>query len=313
MIGGFLLSAYSVVGNDVIQTLGTFLSSNQKRPWYVLWLFAGSIMTAVLVYGWATHGGDVSYGRLEKIQQPEVYHWSFLLPPLVLLVLTRTGIPVSTTFMILSFFSSGKTLEGMIFKSVLGYGVSFGAAALAYAILARSLEKRFFENPLEDAQRPYWLAAQWLATGFLWSQWLIQDLANIFVYLPGSLGPESLAASLVALLALLGLIFYAQGGRIQQIVKSKTNTIDIRSATFIDILFGIILYLFKEQSKLPMSTSWVFVGLLAGRELSLRRGLAGRIEPAVYKMLGLDLAKVLLGLAVSVALVFGIRWLLPQA
>lgn len=29
---GFLLAAYSIVANDAIQTLGTFLSSNAKRP-----------------------------------------------------------------------------------------------------------------------------------------------------------------------------------------------------------------------------------------------------------------------------------------
>ena len=41
---GFILAAYSVVGNDVIQTLGTFLASNEHRPWYVLWLFAATII-----------------------------------------------------------------------------------------------------------------------------------------------------------------------------------------------------------------------------------------------------------------------------
>ena len=60
---GFLLAAYSVVGNDVIQTLGTFLSSNESRPWYVLAIFASSILTLALVYGWVQNGGDVSYGR----------------------------------------------------------------------------------------------------------------------------------------------------------------------------------------------------------------------------------------------------------
>ena len=31
MIVGFLLAAYSVVANDSLQTLGTYLSSNKKR------------------------------------------------------------------------------------------------------------------------------------------------------------------------------------------------------------------------------------------------------------------------------------------
>lgn len=33
---GFLMAAYSIVANDAIQTLGTFLSSNSHRPWWVL-------------------------------------------------------------------------------------------------------------------------------------------------------------------------------------------------------------------------------------------------------------------------------------
>ena len=79
MYVGFLLAGYSVVGNDSIQTLGTFLSSNEKRPWYVLWLFAGSILTATLVYGWYQYGGDVSYGRLDKYPLPEVFEWLSLI------------------------------------------------------------------------------------------------------------------------------------------------------------------------------------------------------------------------------------------
>jgi len=56
---GFTLAAYSVVGNDTIQTLGTFLSSNEKKPWWVLWIFAGSILSATLIYGWYQPFGKV--------------------------------------------------------------------------------------------------------------------------------------------------------------------------------------------------------------------------------------------------------------
>ena len=101
---GFILASYSVVGNDVIQTLGTFLTSNERtQRWYILWGFAASIMLATLFYGWYT--GDIAYGRLSKFTMPETYPWYYLLPPLVLLSITRFGIPVSTTFMILTLFS----------------------------------------------------------------------------------------------------------------------------------------------------------------------------------------------------------------
>ena len=74
MYAGFLLSAYSVIGNDVIQTLGTFLTSNEKRQWWVLWIFAATILTVVLVYGWYINGGDVTYGRL--IGDPPQHNFS---------------------------------------------------------------------------------------------------------------------------------------------------------------------------------------------------------------------------------------------
>ena len=64
MFTGFMLAAYSIVANDAIQTLGTFLSSNSHRPWWVLWAYACSVLIAVLVYGWVVNYGDVAYGRL---------------------------------------------------------------------------------------------------------------------------------------------------------------------------------------------------------------------------------------------------------
>jgi len=81
---------------------------------------------------------------------------------------------------------------------------------------------------------------------------------------------SELFISLVILLFMLGYIFYSRGGAIQQIVKSKTNTVDIRSATIIDFLYGLVLLFFKELSNVPMSTTWVFLGLLAGREIAIR-------------------------------------------
>lgn len=60
---GFAFAAYSVVGNDVIQTLGTFLTSNEKsRKWYELWAFAGSIMVAILIIGYLGMGDYFGLG-----------------------------------------------------------------------------------------------------------------------------------------------------------------------------------------------------------------------------------------------------------
>lgn len=313
MYAGFILAAYSVIGNDVIQTLGTFLSSNEKRPWWVLWLFAGSILSAVLIYGWTQYGGDVSYNRLQVLNSDgtmryknpvdiQGFGWIFLLPPIVLLILTRTGIPVSTSFLILTFFSP-KGLYDMVVKSMSGYLVAFVAAVAIYLFVTKSLERRFVNNPIKQKEKTYWTIAQWASTGFLWSQWLIQDFANIYVYLPRSIDLTTLIWTLAVLLALLAYIFYARGGAIQKIVKSKTNTTDIRAATFIDLIYGIVLYFFKELNDIPMSTTWVFIGLLAGRELAIRYLLDGKISNETLGALGRDLGKVFLGLIISIILV----------
>lgn len=303
---GFLFAAYSVVGNDVIQTLGTFLTSNSKRPWYVLWGFAASILTVVMVYGWMTHSGDMAYGRLEKFPLPENITFWYVLPPLVLLVITRLGVPVSTTFLILSVFGSGKTMGAVILKSVTGYFVAFAAAAVIYAIIARQIEKRFIETDKEKAN-PIWIAAQWVSTGFLWSQWLIQDLANIYVYLPRQLALGEMLISLAVVLGLLAYIFFTSGGSIQKIVSSKTNTADIRAATIVDFIYAIVLLIFKEWSNLPMSTTWVFIGLLTGREYAINFLLNRSKLPIVNRMALMDLGKTVLGLVISIALVFLIK------
>ncbi|GAB5551815.1 MAG: hypothetical protein Sapg2KO_14060 [Saprospiraceae bacterium] len=316
---GFILAAYSVVGNDVIQTLGTFLASNEKRPWYVLWLFAASILTITLVYGWFQNGGDVSYQRLlgdggfadPKYKDPRdipSFGWVYLLPPLVLMVITRFGIPVSTSFLILTFFNP-KNLYDMVVKSMSGYLVAFAAAIVLYIFITKSLEKKFTDNPMTDSQKTWWTVAQWASTGFLWTQWLAQDFANIYVYLPRKIDGTTLFISISILLAMLAYIFYSKGGAIQSIVKAKSNTGDIRSATFIDLSYGIVLYFFKELNNIPMSTTWVFLGLLAGREIALRYNLDKKVPRETLNDLGRDLGKVFFGLFVSIALVFLIRWL----
>ena len=76
MTVGFLFAAYSVVANDSVQTLGTWIASNSQRfKWYWLWTGASSVLLFTLWYGWSTNGGDISFGRLNKIPwiEPQWY------------------------------------------------------------------------------------------------------------------------------------------------------------------------------------------------------------------------------------------------
>jgi len=301
---GFLLAAYSVIGNDSAQTLGTFISSNNKKvKWYWMWAFASSILAGTLLSGWAS--GDIAFGRLEKIPLPEVFQWYHAAAPVLLLGLTRLGVPVSTTLLTLSAFSTGLVLEKIIIKSAMGYGL---AAISAYAIWM--VMHRFFDEKqkVREDHKRFWSVAQWLSTGFLWYMWLSHDIANVFAYLPreGVTLPMMLGV-IGILVAGLAHLFYTKGGKIQEIVLSKSGTRFIRSACLIDLFYALVLWYFKIHSAIPMSTTWVFVGLLAGRELAVYRTFNKDKEVSViFPMLVGDFLKIMLGLGLSVAVVSGV-------
>ena len=214
----------------------------------------------------------------------------------------------------------------MLMKSLGGYGVAFAFAALMYVLLSRVTERFFMNHPMDDGKgfmrsRAFWTVLQWLSTGFLWSQWLTADLVNILVYLgnPADVGLGMFLFALLTLLALLALIFIQKGGKIQEIVLAKSNTTDIRSATFIDFFYALVLLFFKYDKLglwdggLPMSTTWVFLGMLAGRELAIRSMFRMRQHSEdstehlskgnVAGMIFSDLGKATIGLVVSILLV----------
>ena len=309
MVVGFCLAAYSIVGNDVPQTLGTFISSNAHRPWWILWLYTSSILAVVLMYGWWTSGvGDASYGRLATIPFPQQgITWLHIVPPVLLIFLTKFGIPVSTTFLVLTIFSPS-SLGAMLTKSMLGYAVAFVVALIIYRVVIKSVTIYFTKTRHLPTPKT-WVAIQWISTAFLWSQWLIQDLANIFVYVPRAVPLEFMLFAISVFIILLGVVFYQRGGAIQQIIDTKTGVADIRSATIIDFMYALILLVFKELSNIPMSTTWVFLGLLAGREFAMSMHLHEVNKHRTSRNVSKDAMKLMVGLLMSILLATTLPWI----
>ena len=308
MTVGFLFAAYSVVANDSVQTLGTWIASNSQRfKWYWLWVGASSVLLFTLWYGWSVNSGDISFGRLNKIPwiEPQWYH---ALAPLILLALTRFGIPVSTTFLVLSVFASTIVLEKMLVKSIIGYAL---AALIAYGlwfIIARIVDEK--ADRVKEKNIKYWRVGQWCTTGFLWYTWLSHDLANIAVFLPRSVPIEWMVTISVVFTSLLAWIFYERGGKIQKIVLEKSGTRYVRSATLIDLVYAFILLFFKQYNDIPMSTTWVFVGLLCGRELAISTIMHDYQFKYVFPIIARDFVKMLAGLLISVGIVLLIHYVI---
>ena len=165
------------------------------------------------------------------------------------------------------------------------------------------------KEDVSEGTKKFWRVFQWMSTGFLWYTWLSHDVANIAVFLPRALDVPQLLAVIVFFVTGLGYIFYRQGGAIQQIVLDKQSTKYVRSATLIDLVYAFLLLYFKQLNNIPMSTTWVFVGLLCGRELALNTGLTkkGNLK-SVFPIVAKDFLKLIVGLLVSVAIVLAIHY-----
>lgn len=362
---GFFFAAYAVVGNDALQTLGTFINSNSKLDWKWLFLFAGAVLVVTFTYGWIIYDGDPSWQRLANTKKypPVDIKWYHTLPPLALVIITRFGVPVSTSFMVLTVFAAVDGFTSMLGKSLTGYGLAFVVGLLVYLVLTKSLEKYFEETPLDEhapfglatmagvviglgvyfipplinpefaygfnvirnlailgividiialfavkkfGRQAYWIILQWVTTGYLWGVWLIQDFANIFVFLPRELSPLEGFSAMFLILVLLGYTFWNQGGPVQKILRSKTSVTDIRSATIIDFIYASLLFFFKEVSDIPMSTTFVFLGLIAGREFGFSLMRKDLSIAKAWRLSLSDASKAYIGLVISINMAVGL-------
>ena len=290
-----------------MQTLGTWIASNNERfNWKVMWAAASSVLLWALWYGWYMYGGDISYGRLNKIPWQEI-QWYHALAPGLLLLLTRIGVPVSTSFLVLSAFASTFVLEKMLMKSMMGYAVAAVAAYVLWIGITKVLDEA---KPVKEEHKTYWRVGQWVTTGFLWWTWLSHDMANIAVFLPREIPIDLMFVISAVFVAGLWYMFREGGGKIQNIVLEKHNTRYVRSATIIDAVYWVILFFFKELNDIPMSTTWVFVGLLCGRELAMATMTGKEKFKVVFPLIGKDFLKMMVGLAASVGVVLSIHYII---
>lgn len=305
---GFFFAAYATVANDSIQSLGTFIESNKAKKWWVLWLFVGAIFVATVSYSWYHFDGDVTFQRLlkpdgtTKYPHPEQFSFFQVIAPLVLLILTRLRMPVSTTFLILSVFSADTSgITSVVWKSWTGYILAFILSFLVWYFSYNLIRKYFKSRKFNRS----WTAVQWIVSGTLWAVWVMQDGANIAVFLPRQQTLFQFIIFATTIFLGLGVLFYLRGDRIQKVVNEKARISDIRAATLIDLTYVVLLIYKLFISTVPMSTTWVFLGIIGGREIaiSLARTKKGKKHKSkAGKMIFKDFAYAMIGLFVSIAL-----------
>ncbi len=381
----FALAAYAVIGNDAVQTLMTYIHSNNDIPKKYLFTGVAAVLLTVIWYGFLT-AGDITYGRLDAKWYADFdIQWYIAIFPLLLVFLTRfRGIPVSTSLLMLSIFSTTLLFEKIVMKSALGYLVAFLAAfvmwcgveyilkrvskakktavvqlwwillqawiasaviitAIKYALLPLLINLLpgisfpeisnfqfilygsvillfiagvMYESQADDSSSRssvFWRVAQTFTTWLLFATWLMHDMVNIAVFLPSDFGFYIML--IISALFIIGLAytFSINGWPVGNVVTQKTSTNEIIAATMIDLVYFVILLIFKEWSNIPMSTTWVFIWLLAWRQFAIRA--INRIDvqwkwrmKVAFTESWKDFSKIMVGLGISVFALIIVRY-----
>ena len=313
---GFMLASYSAIANDSIQTIGTFIASNTNKRWWYLWLFIGLIFIATVAYSWVVYGGDVSYQRLTEkgfSEAPTSFKFLQLMAPIILLILTHLRIPVSTSFLLLNVFATEPVaIYHVLQKSLYGYIIAFCVATVFWYPFSRIMGSYFKTKPWKG-----WVVFQWIASGLLWSVWLMQDASNIAVFLPRKLLIYEFLLFTGFIFFGLGLLFYLRGDKMQRLVNEKSGITDVRAAMLVNLVYMLILFYFKSMNNIPMSTTWVFIGLLGGREVALslaRKDLFKRRKSLrqSVRFIKRDINHAFIGLLISITLAFSVNPVIRQ-
>jgi hypothetical protein len=202
------------------------------------------------------------------------------------------------------FSASTDGVTSMVSKSVSGYGLAF---VLSFAIwyFGYGLIKKFFRQRKAHFS---WTFVQWTVSGLLWAVWLMQDGANIAVFLPRRLDFGTFLIFIGVIFAGMALLFYLRGDRIQDVVSEKIRISDVRAATLIDFTYVLLLIYKLFISTVPMSTTWVFLGVIGGREIAIslaRNKKGGHHRRRALWLVGRDALFALIGLSISILLASG--------
>jgi hypothetical protein len=200
----------------------------------------------------------------------------------------------------------------MLMKSMMGYAVAAVAAYGLWFTISKMVDEK--KDPVKEEHKAYWRVGQWVTTGFLWWTWLSHDMANIAVFLPRQIPFDMMIGISFTFVVGLGFMLREGGGKIQKIVLEKHHTRYVRSACLIDMAYLVILFIFKEVNNIPMSTTWVFVGVLCGRELAMATVSDGSYRlKHVFPIVGKDFMLMMVGLGASLGIVLLIHyWIVPN-
>ena len=310
-----IFTTYTIMANNCAQTIGMFIASNKGKSKYRIIYFLSGIFIITLLISWLFFNKQLDFYLLNNIPYSNLNPLLIFLP-IVLFFLTKYKIPVSATFLIIPIFANKNTIHSMITKTSVSYFISFLISLIMWRFIYTKY-KHYIEVKKEKNISKTWFVLEFLSTGIVWSVWIILSACNFVVFLPRVFELKELILVIFIGVVSIYLILLDNGGKIQEIVDEKSD-INIKSSVIFNFLFSFTMLFIQYVSKIPITSTWMFLGILAGRELAITVSKTGVFGSSYYRKCFIkiwsDLKLAVFGIVVSLFFVslvgFLERWLI---
>lgn len=291
---------YNVIKNSFIQMLGTFISSNKKMNRLNLFLYLALVFVLNIAVAWKTRGGEIHRGLLDEVAYQKSLSPYVLLVPVLLNLFTTFSIPISATFLTIPLFSHENSIISNLTRAFSGYFIAFCTSFGLWTVIYGKY-KKFLKN---GENYNLWRATQYLSVGMLWYAWLSTSMSSCLVFLPRVFDRRSLWLFLMVGVLLLAIILCDGINRkMEEIVEEKSDTKNLRSSVIFNLAQSLLLLLFKFNGHVHVATSWLFLGMLDGRELAITNIKATPMSGYSYRLcmqkITRDLTRAIVGIMVS--------------
>jgi hypothetical protein len=155
----------------------------------------------------------------------------------------------------------------MLAKTFIGYSVGFFISYFLWEYLIKVFKKGLF---VCEKKKTFWRFIQWMSSGLLWVAWLTNNTSNVAVFVPREFTLWGLILFLIIGVTMIAFVFYNRGGPIQEIVTNKNGMNNLKSTSITNVCFALIILGIARVTPIPMATTWIFIGILAGQEMALQ-------------------------------------------
>lgn len=258
------ITCYTLIANNYIQSIGTFLINNKNKFKSNL-IFITLSFTITTLISWIIFDGNIDYNLLSNIEYKKNLGIVIIFIPMLLNIFTKYGIPVSATFLVIPLFSDNNTLNTMLTKTVTSYFLAF----IVSFFIWNFIKKHFSQiMKMDNKENTFWNITEYITTSLVWIAWNMLNICVFVVFVDRKFNFFELVAVNIIVLVVLYIILKGDNTKIEEIINEKNETENKKSIAIFNLLFALILIFIEFFSNVPLTTTWVFLGLLAGKELS---------------------------------------------